>query len=234
MTRYEQLRQKYREQQAAQATEPAQPNRYDRLFAMHLEDRNKEAAGRLNQFQQKAATGAYMTQQDLDQYQADALAYIKSGSSLRDILKKYGQEDAANTDRWQSTMADISTSVGKYFDLYGEYETEDAWKQMQESMKAYDDSLSYDVAAGKQKLTEMQNILSGTYAADKDAVTGYALNPEASAYSEHQIRAMSDAAMALEDKYGFTDAADLKRKISEESSEAFRSTRCVQLSGCKP
>lgn len=186
---------------------------YNTLY--RLSEENSRASDKLDRFQQRMGAGAYLTQEDLQQYQAAVLDYIRTGSDIRNTVKELGYEtDMSSDDEWQRTIAELSTSVGKTFDLYEKYETEDAWNEMQAGVKEYVESLDYDVNAGKELLQELLDIQSGTYAADKDAIHGYEMNPELSQFSEHQIRAMRDSTMALEDRYGFSNAADLNQRIS--------------------
>lgn len=176
-----------------------------------LRRKNETAAKTIAEYDRKISDGGYMSADDLAAYKNATSEYVSTGNS---IAKRSGQADTSN---WQQVVNGLNDRYNTVYNEYAKYSTQEDWDTAMAASKAaaeaYQASLAFDVGAGKKRLAEMQGIESGDYAANKAAVMASAYDSANLPYSEHQLRAMEYETMALEDKYGFTDSADLRSKI---------------------
>lgn len=176
-----------------------------------LRRKNETAAKTIAEYDRKISDGGYMSADDLAAYKNATTEYVGTGNS---IAKRSGQADTSN---WQQVVNGLNDRYNTIYNEYAKYSTQEDWDTAMAASKAaaeaYQASLAFDVGAGKKRLAEMQGIESGDYAANKSAVMASAYDSANLPYSEQQLRAMEYETMALEDKYGFTDSADLRSKI---------------------
>ena len=176
-----------------------------------LRSKNETAAKVIAEYDRKISGGGYMSADDLAAYKNATSEYIGTGNAM---IKRSGKTNRAEWDQLVSGQNDRYNAI---YNEYTKYPTKGDWDYAMASSKAaeeaYQASLAFDVGAGKKRLAEMQGIAYGDYAANKEVVMASAYDSANLPYSEQQLRAMEYETMALEDKYGFTDTADLRSKI---------------------
>ena len=93
-----------------------------------LQQKNTEAATAVQQYDQKIASGGYMSSEDLYGYQEAKRTYIDTGNAIRKRLttKGYSFTDEQEND-WTSYVAGLNGRYDQVYAFYSQYEDEDAY-----------------------------------------------------------------------------------------------------------